>query len=396
MRFDEDLKYYYFSENSRTDDEERSIIYEHSKNIIRGYIKRTFGPEKSLGANIKKFAPVVIFFVVVILLIIFSLNKMVGPILYTFGGIFVVAGILLALPGNQIDDEKPSTSKIPRGLGSAMAILVGLAVIIPTILAPKYGYAKCMVAGGASCFAAAGLFFIIYTIIGMARFSRAQSNPVQGRCIGYIKMLEGSENDAGPGRLFVVGTPVFEYTKNGTTYRAFQENNMRTGRLTPEVGETVILGTLPEDPYAVFYHKNTKAKIFAFVMSAIAIAVGIFLFIMIPKVTDSNGFRVNTMGGDVQIAKAQFNDKDIEKKIGTSDYTIEYLTVKSVYEEDGTWYVEFTNGRKSKLGAGVEKEYSDGMSVYMIIPDDRTKGIITFLAEDYEYAGSKPVEGLPE
>ncbi|MCR5803280.1 MAG: hypothetical protein K6G47_03370 [Clostridia bacterium] len=396
MRFDEELKYYYFSENSRTDDEERSIIYEHSKNIIRGYIKRTFGPEETPAANIKKFAPVVVFFVVVILLIIFSLNKMVGPILYTFGGIFVVAGILLALPGNQIDDEKPSTSKIPRGLGSAMAILVGLAVIIPTILAPKYGYAKCMVAGGASWFAAAGLFFIVYTIIDMARFSRAQKDPVQGRCIGYIKMLEGSENDARPGRLFVVGTPVFEYTKNGTTYRAFQENNMRTGRLTPEVGETVILGTLPEDPYAVFYHKNTKAKIFAFVMSAIAIAVGIFLFIMIPKVTDSNGFRVNTMGGDVQIAKAQFNDKDIEKKIGTSDYTIEYLTVKSVYEEDGTWYVEFTNGRKSKLGAGVEKEYSDGISIYMIIPDDKTKGIITYLAEDYEYAGSKPVVGLPK
>ena len=70
--------------------------------------------------------------------------------------------------------------------------------------------------------------------------------------------------------------------------------------------------------------------------------------------------------------------------------------MQPVYEEDGTWYVEFTNGRKSKLGAGAEKEYSDGMSVYMIIPDDKTKGVITFLAEDYEYAGSKPVVGLPK
>ena len=396
MRFDEDLKYYYFSENSRTDDEERSIIYEHSKDILKGYLKRTFGPEENLGATIKKYAPIVVFLVVVVLLIIFSLNKMVGPLLYTFGGVFVVVGILLALPGKQTDDEMPNTAKIPRGVGSAMAILVGLAVIIPTILAPKYGYSKCFLAGGASWFAAGGLFMIVYTIIGMARFSRAQRNPVQGRCIGYIKMLEGDNSGSTHGRMYVVGAPVFEYTKNGTTYRAFQEDNLRTGRLTPEVGETVILGTLPEDPYAVFYHQNTGAKIFAFALSVLAIAVGIFLFIMIPKITDSDGFRVNTMGGEVQIAKAQVSDKDLEDRIGTSDYTVEYLVVKSVYEEDGTWYVEFTNGTKSKLADGAQKDYSEGLAIYLVRPEDKTKGVVTFKADDYEYVGSKTVVGLPE
>lgn len=396
MRFDEDLKYYYFSENSRTDDEERSIIYEHSKDILKGYLKRTFGPEETMGATIKKFAPVVVFFVVVILLIIFSLNKMVAPLLYTFGGVFVVAGILLALPGKQTDDEMPNTSKIPRGVGSAMAILVGLAVIIPTILAPKYGYAKCFLAGGASWFAAGGLFMIVYTIIGMARFSRAKRNPVQGRCIGYIKMLEGDNSGSTHGRMYVVGAPVFEYTKNGTTYRAFQEDNLRTGRLTPEVGEPVILGTLPEDPYAVFYHQNTGAKVFAFVLSVIAIAAGIFLFCMMPKITDSNGFHVTTMGGGTTLAKAKITDADLESRLGTDNYTIEYLTVKSLYEEDGTWYVEFTNGTRNKLAAGAEKGFSEGMTIYLVKPEDKGKSAVTFLADDYEYTGSHTVVGLPE
>ncbi len=397
MRFDEDLKYYYFSENSRTDDEERSIIYEHSKDILKGYLKRTFGPEETTGATIKKYAPIVVFLVVVVLLIIFSLNKMVAPLLYTFGGVFVVAGILLALPGKQTDDEMPNTSKIPRGVGSAMAILVGLAVIIPTILAPKYGYAKCFLAGGATWFAAGGLFMIVYTIIGMARFSRAKRNPVQGRCIGYIKMLEGDNSGSTHGRMYVVGAPVFEYTKNGTTYRAFQEDNLRTGRLTPEVGETVILGTLPEDPYAVFYHQNTGAKIFAFVLSVIAIAAGIFLFCMIPKITDSNGFKVNTMGGNTTLAKAQFDDKDIQSKLGTDDFTISYVTVKAVYEEDGKWRVDLDDGTTKTIADDAKDAYYEGLSIYLVITNgDGEKRSAAYIADDFEYTGSHTVVGLPK
>ncbi len=398
MRFYEDLDYYYFSENPISDDEERSIIYEQSIGYLKDQMGRAFRPEASAGANAKKYFPIALFAIAVILLIFFSINKMVGALIFTFGGIFIAFGIMALLPGNKDQQvELPQQAKIPRGVGAAIAIMIGLAVIIPAIIAPKFGYTKSFLIAGGAWFTLAGLFFIVYTIIGMARFSRAQKNSVQGKCIGYIKMLEGSGSDNSyHQRRIVTGTPVFEYTIRGITYKAFQEDNMRTGRLTPNVGDTVDLGVLPEDPYAVFYHKNTNARVIAFVLSIMALAAGIFLFCMVPKFDDSKGFRVNTMGGDVQIAKAQFNDKDIEKKIGTSDYTIEYLTVKSVYEEDGTWYVEFTNGRKSKLGAGAEKEYSDGMSVYMIIPDDKTKGVITFLAEDYEYAGSKPVVGLPK
>lgn len=311
MRFYEDLDYYYFSENPISDDEERSIIYEQSIGYLKDQMGRAFRPEASAGANAKKYFPIALFAIAVILLIFFSINKMVGALIFTFGGIFIAFGIMALLPGNKDQQvELPQQAKIPRGVGAAMAIMIGLAVIIPAIIAPKFGYTKSFLIAGGAWFTLAGLFFIVYTIIGMARFSRAQKNSVQGKCIGYIKMLEGSgSNNSYHQRRIVTGTPVFEYTIRGITYKAFQEDNMRTGRLTPNVGDTVDLGVLPEDPYAVFYHKNTNARVIAFVLSIMALAAGIFLFCMVPKFDDSNGFRVNTMGGDVQIAKAQFNDK---------------------------------------------------------------------------------------
>ena len=55
MRFYEDIKYYYFSTNPSTDDEERSIIVRNGLEYFKEEMTAGFKPERSLYANIIKY-----------------------------------------------------------------------------------------------------------------------------------------------------------------------------------------------------------------------------------------------------------------------------------------------------------------------------------------------------
>ena len=399
MRFYEDLKAYYFSKNPETDAEERSLIMEQSREYVKEFVGDIFKPEDTAGASIKKYLPIALFGIAVVLLIIFSINKMVPALLFTFGGVFILFGIAFFLPGKKAQHpELPDTAKIPKAIPGAAAIAFGLGVIVPAAAAPTVGYAKSFVAGGATWFLLGGLFFIVYTVIEFVRFSKASKNTVQGKCIGYIKMVEGSNNSNSNSnihhnRYYITGAPVFEYTLNGVTYQAFQENNMRTRKLTPYVGDIVELGVHPDDPYAVFYHRNTGAKIFAIALSVLVLAAGIFLACMVPTVNDNGGFVVNTMGGQTMLAKAKFDDKTIAKYLNT-DYTIEYVTVTAAYDLDGSPVVELSNGKGLILKADEKDKYPVGTVVYVVKPVDGSAGL-NFRAEEWEYAGSHEVIGLP-
>ena len=397
MRFREDLKAYYFSQNPETDAEERSLIISQSREYVKEYVGNVLRPEETLGGSIKKYLPIALFVIAVALLIIFSVNKMIPAILFTFGGLFVLFGIAVFIPGQKNEQpELPNTSKMPRAIPGTVMIAFGLGVIVPAAAAPVYGYSKSMAAGVATWFVLGGIFFILYLITGFIRFSKASKNTVQGKCIGYIKMVDGGNGNSSTinhHRYYITGAPVFEYTINGVTYQAFQEDNMRTGKLTPYVGDTVELGVMPDDPYAVFYHKNTGAKIFAIVMSVIVLAAGIFVFCMLPSINDNGGFVVNTMGGQTRLAKAKFDDKTIAKYI-TVDYTIEYVTVTGTHETNGMPAVDLSNGRGLILQEKDKDKYPVGTELYVVYPVDGSASL-NFRAEEWEYSGTYEVKGLP-
>ena len=400
MRFREDIKAYYFSTNYETDYEERSLIINQTKDYVKEYLHTTFKPADTAGGTVKKLLPIVIFGIIVALLIIFSINKMVSALIFTFGAFFILLGIAFFLPGNKDEQpiELPQHAKVPKVLPGAISIAFGLGVLVPAALAPTIGYAKATVAGGATWFVLGGLFFIVYTIISFLRFSKASKNTVQGKCIGYIKMVEGGNNSNSNSnihhnRYYITGTPVFEYTLNGVTYQAFQENNMRTGKLTPYVGDTVELGVMPDDPYAVFYHKNIGAKIFAIVLSILVLAAGVFLFCMVPTVNDNGGFVVTTMGGQTRLSKATFDDKTIAKYF-TVDYTIEYVKVTGTHETNGMPAVDLSNGRGLILQEKEKDKYPVGTELYVVYPVDGSASL-NFRAEEWEYSGTHEVKGLP-
>ena len=396
MRFYEDLNYYYFSTNPETDEEERSIIIESQTQYAKEYLHEALKPEPTLVGNIVKFSAIGVFVLAVALLIIFSLNKMVAPIFFTFGGLFILFGIAVAIPGKKEEQiELPQQAKMPKGLGFALLMGIGFTIIAPAIIAPKFGYSKAAIAACGTMFLFAGLFFIAYTIVGMVRYSRAMKETVQGRCIGYIKMLDSGDSDGNTySRRLIVGTPVYEYHYNGNDYKAFQEDDLKSGRLKPDVGEVVELGVLPGEPYSVFCHKNTGGKVIAIVISLIALAAGIFLFAMVPSASDNNGFAVNTAGGQVILSRAKFDDKLIESYISTSEYTIEYVTVTSVYEINGRWAIDISNGQTRMIAADEADKFHEGTCVYIVTPANGTPGL-NFIADYWEYSGDREVIGLP-
>ncbi len=84
MRFYEDLNYYYFSTNPETDAEERSIIIEDQIQYTKEYLRKSLKPEPTLKGSIIKYSAIGVFVIAFLLTIIFSVNMMVAPILYTF------------------------------------------------------------------------------------------------------------------------------------------------------------------------------------------------------------------------------------------------------------------------------------------------------------------------
>ena len=397
MKFYDDTKYYHFSAEQTTDAEERQILLEERMEYAKEFMGKAFGPEKTAGDNIKKYIVIGGFVLAVILLVIFSLNKIVPGIIYTLAGLFFFFGVLSLLPSdkNYQSIDLPGQAKLPKPIFCSLMFILGIAVIVPAALAPSQGYAKATVGGIATGFLIAGIFFIGYTIYGIARHSRAMKEKVNAKCIGYIKMVGSSNNEHGGSHLVVTGTPVFEYHYNGRKFQAFQESAIKTGALSPAVGEIVEVGVIPEDPYDIYYRKTTAAKVLAFVLSLLAIGAGVFMFIMLPQVNDKNGFSVNTMGGEVQLAKAQFDDALIESYVNTSDFTIEYVTVTSVYQVGEQWAMDLSNDTKRGIIEEDKDKYYEGCGIYLVIPGEGSQGL-SFIADEWEYTGSHEVINKPE
>ena len=395
MQFFKDYEFYYFSTESTTSAEERSEIVQQELGAAKEFFKTSFAPEYNLVGNIKKYSPVVLFLTGVLLTVVFSLLKMVTACVCTFGAIFIVFGIIAMIPANPEDDtlkKKPGQSKLPKWFAGLICIGFGLAMIVPTLMAPVLGDGKSIALTGGLFFTLGGLIFICDTLVRIVRSRTAYTEDVNGTCIGYVKMTEGSNNENGGGRLFIVGTPVFEYYYNGQTYQAFQDNDMRTGALKPAVGSAAEIKVNPSDPYDIKYHNNTGSRIFAMIMALICLGAGIFVLAYLPNVSDS-GVKISTLGGEVGSGKASFDDDMIAGYI-TGDFTISYVTVEKKYQEDGVWLIDLSDGQTRRLDDDDVDKYEEGTALYIVSPVGGGNGI-NFLADDWEYNGSHSVQGAP-
>lgn len=391
MRFYEDTKYYYFSTNPATDEEERSAIVRQGMEYFKEEMAQGFKPERSPLVNIIKYSGIAVFLGAIALMVYFSSTKNVAGVLYTFAGLFIVFGIFAAIPSKTPQKDLPGRAKMPRFLASALIISFGLGVLVPAILAPVYGFSKAAAGCAATWFTLGGLFFVFHTLVRIVRQARTKGNTVAGRCIGYIKMIESSNaSTVNYQRTYIIGAPVFEYYYNGETYRAFQDESMRSGILKPSFGESVELSVDPSDPYNICHSKNTAARSLALALGLIALAAGIGLFCFLPSINDNNGFSVNTRGGQVRLAKAKFDDDLIESYIKTSDFTISCCTVVSSMKNGENAVVELSDGSHDKIPGSDMDKYYEGAVVYVVKPAGGGAGI-NFMADEWEYTGSREI-----
>ena len=143
MRYYDDTGYYHFSTSPTTDAEERSIILQERLEYTRELFGSSFRPADNAKDNVLKYGALGVFILAVILLILFSTNGMVGGVLYTFGGMFLIFGIMYAIPAKPaMNMDLPGQAKIPKPVGSTFMILIGLAVIVPAAIAPAFGFTK--------------------------------------------------------------------------------------------------------------------------------------------------------------------------------------------------------------------------------------------------------------
>lgn len=291
MRYDENDNLLYFSTEESTSFEEKRLIIDHMARVSMDLLGSAFkeggvfrggaaGEDrpKSSGNPMAAVGAIVIF-----------LGVIGGIMVRSFVAAAVAAGIGLLLlsiacfTGNNISSENKysqlNDGKLLNGKASGVGLLAfALACLIPAGLyvAMDMEPTPAMVLG-IGCFLVAAVVMNIAGIIsGNNKAKNVYTGTVNARCIGYLKKTRTSSNNSRHGyhrnRIYIVGTPVFEYEYSMNTHKAFL-NEYSQGRLKPSYSEQVELNINPEDPDDILYLPFLKKR------NTTLIVTGIILFI---------------------------------------------------------------------------------------------------------------------
>lgn len=288
MKYDENDNLLYFSTEESTSFEERRLVIDHMARtsmdilgsafkeggVFRGGAsgedrpKNTTGPIAAVGA------------------IIIFLGVIGGVMTGSFVTAAVAAGIGLLilsiasfLGNNKASDNKYSqlqdNGKLLTGKAGGVALLAfALACLIPAGLyvAMDLESTQALVLG-IGCFLLATVITNITNIIsGNGKAKNVYTGTVTARCIGYLKKTRTSSSNSRHGhhrnRVYIVGTPIFEFDYMGILHKAFL-NEYSQGRLKPSYSEQVELNINPEDPDDILYMPFLKKRNVTLVITGI-------------------------------------------------------------------------------------------------------------------------------
>lgn len=288
MRYDENDNLLYFSTEESTSFEEKRLIIDHMARtsmdilgsafkeggVFRGGAsgedrpKNTTGPIAAVGA------------------IIIFLGVIGGVMTGSFVTAAVAAGIGLLilsiasfLGNNKASANKYSqlqdNGKLLTGKAGGVALLAfALACLIPAGLyvAMDLESTQALVLG-IGCFLLATVITNITNIIsGNGKAKNVYTGTVTARCIGYLKKTRTSSSNSRHGyhrnRVYIVGTPIFEFEHMGVPHKAFL-NEYSQGRLKPSYSEQVDLNINPEDPDDILYLPFLKKRNITLIVTGI-------------------------------------------------------------------------------------------------------------------------------
>ena len=384
MRFDPDDRQYIFNTEKHMDVSGVRIQLSEKKQRLR---------EEQHNHPEKKGTPVWASVLVVIGFIGFIIGEIVlikfghpAAAVCLFGGMFVAFGFVM-IPKTRVSRERYGVTNFVIGM---MIMLIGLSVSVPMLLIDKLGSDRAFLILAAGMFASIGLFFLVQSLFRVYRTGNTYGIPVEGRCIGYAHMIVNQKNGS-----HVESSEVFEYDYAGEHYESVNE----AFRHEPdaEIGETVTMRLNPRIPSEVFYSaprkgRNTGHFVLA-AFSALFVAVGIVLGVL-----TLNGTIGNNVQNPGENGKYMLTDAVIEEKIGENEtpWDISLYNIVEKYEEDGVYYLRFSNDPKISTDKEKWDQYELNDTFYIVRNTGTGELIAVYDYKEWDYHGSHPLSDMRE
>ena len=273
MRYDENDNLLYFSTEQSTSYEERRLVIDHmartTMELLSGALHGGLNnrPEGSTRKTNVGGAIVAIVLFIGVIGACMVRNFVAAA---AIAGVCLIAlGVIMIVKGEGDDDGNAydllrESSKLLSGVAGGISVIAfGVALLIPVALTMVLETTQCVVVGIGTFLAAAVVMNIATIISGNNKSKNVYTKDISARCIGYLKKTKSSNANSRRSRsrnkIYIVGTPVFEYEYSMNTHKAFL-NEFSQGRLEPAYGEQVQIGVNPDNPDDVLYRPYLKKK----------------------------------------------------------------------------------------------------------------------------------------
>ena len=273
MRYDENDNLLYFSTEQSTSYEERRLVIDHmartTMELLSGALHGGLNnrPEGSTRKTNVGGAIVAIVLFIGVIGACMVRNFVAAA---AIAGVCLIAlGVIMIVKGEGDDDGNAydllrESSKLLSGVAGGISVIAfGVALLIPVALTMVLETTQCVVVGIGAFLIAAVVMNIATIISGNNKSKNVYTKDISARCIGYLKKTKSSNANSRRSRsrnkIYIVGTPVFEYEYSMTTHKAFL-NEFSQGRLEPAYGEQVQIGVNPDNPDDVLYRPYLKKK----------------------------------------------------------------------------------------------------------------------------------------
>ncbi len=290
MRYNENDNLLYFSTEQSTSYEERRLVIDHmartTMELLSGAFKGGLGNNPD-GSKRKTNVGAAVVAVVLFLGVIGACMVRNFVAAAAIAGVCLIAlGVIMIVKGEEEDSDNPydlirEGGKLMSGVAGGISVIAfGVALLIPVALTMVLETTQCVVVGIGAFLIAAVVMNIASIISGNNKSKNVYTKDISARCIGYLKKTKSSSSNSRRGhtrnRIYIVGTPVFEYEYSMNTHKAFL-NEFAQGKLDPAYGEQVEIGVNPDRPDDILYRpflkkRNRTLTVVSVILAVFAIA----------------------------------------------------------------------------------------------------------------------------
>ena len=371
MFYNKDNPQWKFSENQSISDEEYYQLTDEYNELFRDLLHADFRDmnEKLYGIKEQYSSPeekerkrkkqliagifIMIGFAGLVMLLIFKQLVIFG---YCASALLTVFGISMIISGRGEIVESTSKAIINRCIGGGMAV-GGLSVIILMLFRSRMAEAEFFILLFVIVFGIAGLTLLLITILKAISGKIIYTEEISAKCTGYIRYVETSEGSNNRRHIFIMTSPLFNYSYEGVQYEAVYDEFIAKKDSDVFLGETVSLRVDPKHPENIKSPVTTHPGAIIFqgfmAVACMAVAIGMGLYV---AAGSAKGMTVETEWSPL-INK--INGDETSSKTKVTDEMIEELYVNKKFPGQEWYYEVVTVAENEPVADGVRIIYDD-------------------------------------